>query len=187
MFNMSKRTRSALLWAGCFAALFLYMYLRHGYVFPFIEQNRMFMWDGGHILRRIAECGGAAAVARDFLLQFFIEPWGGALIAALLLVKTGVATQWTLERVVPGNGALLLWLAPVAAQIFLMVDYDYRYEGIVAWLAAWGLFSLFVCAGGGAAVRAVAASAASLAAKAPWPRKAMPQRANIPKKVAIWA
>lgn len=163
MVSISKKTLSALLWAGCFAALFLYMYLRHGYVFPFIEQNRMFMWDGGHILRRIAECGGAAAVARDFLLQFFIEPWGGALIAALLLVKTGVATQWTLERVVPDNGALLLWLAPVAAQIFLMVDYDYRYEGIVAWLAAWGLFSLFVCAGGGAAVRAVAASAAAAA------------------------
>ena len=91
MFNMSKRTRSALLWAGCFAALFLYMYLRHGYAFPFIEQNRMFMWDGGWILRRAAECGGAAAVARDFLLQFFVEPWSGALLAALLLTLTAVA------------------------------------------------------------------------------------------------
>lgn len=163
MFNMSKRTRSALLWAGCFAALFLYMYLRHGYAFPFIEQNRMFMWDGGWILRRAAECGGAAAVARDFLLQFFVEPWSGALLAALLLTLMAVAVQRTLERVEPGNGALLLWLAPVAAQMFLLVDYDYRYEGIVAWLAAWGLFSLFVRVGGGAAVRAVSASAAAAA------------------------
>lgn len=163
MVKISEKALTAVFWTVCFVALFLYMYLRHGYVFPFIEQNRMFMWVGGHILRRIAECGGAAAVARDFLLQFFVAPWSGALIAALLLAKTGVAAQWTLERVAPGNGALLLWLAPVATQMFLMVDYDYRYEGIVAWLAAWGLFWLFVRAGGGTAVRVAAAAAAAVA------------------------
>lgn len=162
MFNMSKRTRSALLWAGCFAALFLYMYLRHGYAFPFIEQNRMFMWDGGWILRRAAECGGAAAVARDFLLQFFVEPWSGALITALLLAAVGVTMRRTLERVAADNGAWLLWLAPVAAQIFLTVDYDYRYEGLLSWLAAWGLFSIMVRVGGGTALRVAVATALSV-------------------------
>ena len=163
MVDMSKKALAAAGTVVCFAALFLYMYLRHGYAFPFIEQNSMFMWDGGHLLRRVAECGGAAAVARDFLLQFFVEPWSGALIASLLLMAAGVAAWRTLERVAPANGALLLWLAPVVTQMFLVIDCDYRYEGLVSWLAAWGLFSLFVRFGGRVAVRIAAASVAGVA------------------------
>lgn len=163
MVDMSKKALAAAGTVVCFAALFLYMYLRHGYAFPFIEQNSMFMWDGGHLLRRVAECGGAAAVARDFLLQFFVEPWSGALIASLLLTAAGVAAWRTLERVAPANGALLLWLAPVVTQMFLAIDCDYRYEGLVSWLAAWGLFSLFVRFGGRVAVRIAAASVAGVA------------------------
>lgn len=163
MTDMSKRLLTLLFGTIMFVALFLYIYLRHGYAFPFIEQNTMFMWDGDHLLRRMAECGGAAAVARDFLLQFFVEPWSGALIVTLLLTLSGVAVWRTLERVAPANGALLLWMAPVATQIFLTVDYDYRYEGLVAWLAAWGVFSLFVHFGGRTAVRVAVAAVASVA------------------------
>lgn len=162
MTKISEKISTALFGTVLAAALFLYLYLRHGYAFPFIEQNRMFMWDGGWILRRAAECGGAAAVARDFLLQFFVEPWSGALLAALLLTLTAVAVQRTLERVAADNGAWLLWLAPVAAQIFLTVDYDYRYEGLLSWLAAWGLFSIMVRVGGGTALRVAVATALSV-------------------------
>ena len=153
MTKISEKISTALFGTVLAAALFLYLYLRHGYVFPFIEQNRMFLWDGGWVLRRMAECGGTAAVARDFVLQFFIEPWSGALITALLLAAVGVTMRRTLERVAADNGAWLLWLAPVAAQIFLTVDYDYRYEGLLSWLAAWGLFSIMVRVGGGTALR----------------------------------
>ena len=132
MTKISEKISATLFGTVLAAALFLYLYLRHGYVFPFIEQNRMFLWDGDWVLRRMAECGGTAAVARDFVLQFFIEPWSGALITALLLAAVGVTMRRTLERVAADNGAWLLWLAPVAAQIFLTVDYDYRYEGLLS-------------------------------------------------------
>lgn len=162
MTKISEKISATLFGTVLAAALFLYLYLRHGYVFPFIEQNRMFLWDGGWVLRRMAECGGTAAVARDFVLQFFIEPWSGALITALLLAAVGVTMRRTLERVAADNGAWLLWLAPVAAQIFLTVDYDYRYEGFLSWLAAWGLFSIMVRAGGTTALRVAAATALSV-------------------------
>lgn len=163
MTKISEKISTALFGTVLAAALFLYLYLRHGYVFPFIEQNRMFLWDGGWVLRRMAECGGTAAVARDFVLQFFIEPWSGALITALLLAVVGVTMRRTLERVAADNGAWLLWLAPVAAQIFLTVDYDYRYEGLLSWLAAWGLFSIMVRVGGGTALRVAVATALAMA------------------------
>ena len=162
MTKISEKISTALFGAVLAAALFLYLYLWHGYVFPFIEQNRMFLWDGDWVLRRMAECGGTAAVARDFVLQFFIEPWSGALITALLLAAVGVTMRRTLERVAADNGAWLLWLAPVAAQIFLTVDYDYRYEGLLSWLAAWGLFSIMVRVGGGTALRVAVATALSV-------------------------
>ena len=162
MTKISEKISTALFGTVLTAALFLYLYLRHGYVFPFIEQNRMFLWDGDWVLRRMAECGGTAAVARDFVLQFFIEPWSGALITALLLAAVGVTMRRTLERVAADNGAWLLWLAPVAAQIFLTVDYDYRYEGLLSWLAAWGLFSIMVRVGGGTALHVAVATALSV-------------------------
>ena len=104
MTKISEKISTALFGTVLAAALFLYLYLRHGYVFPFIEQNRMFLWDGDWVLRRMAECGGTAAVARDFVLQFFIEPWSGALITALLLAAVGVTMRRTLERVAAGCG-----------------------------------------------------------------------------------
>lgn len=139
-----RKYGNPMMWTAVFAALTLYLQLAHRYLFPFIEQRQMFLFDSAYLLDKLARPAGAADLAAEFCLQFFALPWCGAAISAAMLTLTGMATQYAVGVICPRNGAPLLWLSPVVAQILPLLDFDYRLGGIVAYLMATAAFALYI-------------------------------------------
>ncbi len=88
-----------------------------GYAYPhalsYREQYQLFLWTGDYFVDEMKTAGGLAQYLGEFLVQFFIYPWLGALILGIvfalityLVGKLLDKKQWVLALTIP---ALLLW------------------------------------------------------------------------------
>ncbi|WP_319501341.1 DUF6057 family protein [uncultured Draconibacterium sp.] len=126
-------------WIVVFIALFLYMQLKERYSFYFTEQWNIFLYDWPFVKSVLWQPGGLARLIADFLIQFFIYPYCGALISAFLLTSTGIITSIILKRLAPALHLSVLSLLPVISFLFLQFNINYQLSGTVAFL-------LFLCA-----------------------------------------
>ncbi len=126
--------------------LILSFFLQVIYKFHFfhIEQYQLFLFDSDYLRANMMKVGGFALLISEFLLQFFIYPYAGALVTSLLLTLVGALTFRLIKRIDPDSGLIyLLSLLPVLSLLFMHFDFNYFTQGTVSYLLMLFLFNLF--------------------------------------------
>ena len=76
-------------WLVVFGALFAFLQTRFEYHFYYIEQSQLFLVTEAYIRNKLLLPGGFSMLVAEFLVQFFIRPYVGALVTAALLTGVG--------------------------------------------------------------------------------------------------
>lgn len=115
-----------------FVFLFIFLRIFSEYHFYCVEQNQLFQLTPFFIIDKLMQPGGLAMVLSGCLVQFFILPNVGAMITAALLTSLGALFWAILRRIDPrSHGILWAWL-PVLSLLFVQWDFNYRFQGTVA-------------------------------------------------------
>ena len=72
-------------WLIVFGALFAFLQMCFEYHFYYIEQSQLFLFSEAYIRNKLLLPGGFSMLVAEFLVQFFIRPYVGALVTAVLL------------------------------------------------------------------------------------------------------
>lgn len=121
-------------WLVVFCVLFAFLQSFCEYHFYSMEQKQLFLFTGSYLSERLALPGGLAVWIGEFLVQFFIGPYAGALITAALLTGVGVWTCAIVKRIHPSSDLFLLYLLPVLTLLFMHFDFNYLIQGTVAYI-----------------------------------------------------
>jgi hypothetical protein len=117
-----------------FVALALFLQGTNAYHFLFIEQNQLFLFSGSYIGEGVMAPGGVALLVGEFLVQFFVLPYAGAVVTALLLTGVGVLTGLICKRIAPGVPLYLFYFLPVLSLLFMHFNFNYQIQGTVAFV-----------------------------------------------------
>ena len=113
----------------------LYAYYLHQGQEPMLmyrEQQQIFLWDADYIAGLLRQIGGLGTLMSQFLVQYFLTPWHGALITTTLVGLTALFCWLTIRRINDGIcWAPLSWL-PAFLQGVYLLEMGYHYDGIVA-------------------------------------------------------
>ena len=121
-------------WLIVFGALFAFLQMCFEYHFYYIEQSQLFLFSEAYIRNKLLLSGGFSMLVAEFLVQFFIRPYVGALVTAVLLTGVGVCTAGIVKRIAPVSGLFILYVLPMLALLFMHFDFNYRVQGTVCYL-----------------------------------------------------
>ena len=121
-------------WLIVFGALFAFLQMCFEYHFYYIEQSQLFLFSEAYIRNKLLLPGGFSTLVAEFLVQFFIRPYVGALVTAVLLTGVGVCTAGIVKRIAPVSGLFILYVLPMLALLFMHFDFNYRVQGTVCYL-----------------------------------------------------
>ena len=121
-------------WLIVFGALFAFLQMCFEYHFYYIEQSQLFLFSEAYIRNKLILPGGFSMLVAEFLVQFFIRPYVGALVTAVLLTGVGVCTAGIVKRIAPVSGLFILYVLPMLALLFMHFDFNYRVQGTVCYL-----------------------------------------------------
>ena len=121
-------------WLIVFGALFAFLQMCFEYHFYYIEQSQLFLFSEAYIRNKLLLPGGFSMLVAEFLVQFFIRPYVGALVTAALLTGVGVCTAGIVKRIAPVSGLFILYVLPILALLFMHFDFNYRVQGTVCYL-----------------------------------------------------
>ena len=121
-------------WLIVFGALFAFLQMCFEYHFYYIEQSQLFLFSEAYIRNKLLLPGGFSMLVAEFLVQFFIRPYVGALVTAALLTGVGVCTAGIVKRIAPVSGLFILYVLPILALQFMHFDFNYRVQGTVCYL-----------------------------------------------------
>ena len=121
-------------WLIVFGALFAFLQMCFEYHFYYIEQSQLFLFSEAYIRNKLLLPGGFSMLVAEFLVQFFIRPYVGALVTAVLLTGVGVRTAGIVKRIAPVSGLFILYVLPMLALLFMHFDFNYRVQGTVCYL-----------------------------------------------------
>ena len=121
-------------WLIVFGALFAFLQMCFEYHFYYIEQSQLFLFSEAYIRNKLLLPGGFSMLVAEFLVQFFIRPYVGALVTAVLLTGVGVCTAGIVKRIAPVSGLFILYVLPMLALLFMPFDFNYRVQGTVCYL-----------------------------------------------------
>lgn len=103
--------------------------------FGYIEQQATFLWHWPSVAKMLIATGGIAQCLALFLTQFFVHPWLGAVITAMVLAVSAMAMAVVLKGFMPRTWATTpLAILPTAAQAMLIYNVNYMYSGAVAYM-----------------------------------------------------
>lgn len=121
-------------WLIVFGALFAFLQMCFEYHFYYIEQSQLFLFSEAYIRNKLLLPGGFSMLVAEFLVQFFIRPYVGAFVTAVLLTGVGVCTAGIVKRIAPVSGLFILYVLPMLALLFMHFDFNYRVQGTVCYL-----------------------------------------------------
>ncbi len=121
-------------WLIVFGALFAFLQTSFEYHFYYIEQSQLFLFSETYIKNKLVLPGGFSMLVAEFLVQFFIRPYVGALVTAALLMGVGICTAGIVKRVAPASKLFILYVLPMLALLFMHFDFNYRVQGTVSYL-----------------------------------------------------
>ena len=121
-------------WLIVFGALFAFLQMCFEYHFYYIEQSQLFLFSEAYIRNKLLLPGGFSMLVAEFLVQFFIRTYVGALVTAVLLTGVGVCTAGIVKRIAPVSGLFILYVLPMLALLFMHFDFNYRVQGTVCYL-----------------------------------------------------
>ena len=121
-------------WLIVFGALFAFLQMCFEYHFYYIEQSQLFLFSEAYTRNKLLLPGGFSMLVAEFLVQFFIRPYVGALVTAVLLTGVGGCTAGIVKRIAPVSGLFILYVLPMLALLFMHFDFNYRVQGTVCYL-----------------------------------------------------
>lgn len=126
--------------------LLIFLQQEFRFHFFFVEQNYMFQLSPDYICSGLAVPGGAADLIGEFLVQFFMFPYVGAVITTALIILVALLVNAVLHRMNQAYFWLLPSCIPALSLLFLHFDFNYRPAGTVAFLfmllVLWGALRL---------------------------------------------
>jgi hypothetical protein len=112
--------------------------------FYHIEQYQLFLFDRCYVLSSLEDVGGCCRLAGEFLLQFFIYPYAGAMITSAVLTLVSLLTHLLIKRIDKGAAAaFFLSLLPMYGLLFVQLDFNYFMQGTAAYLLALALLIVY--------------------------------------------
>lgn len=95
------------------------------------EQMQLFLLGGEYLWDHLTYQGGFAIYAGEFLTQFFIFPWVGAIVLSGLALSLYLSVRKILN-ILWGNRIYMLALVPALSYTFLLFNDFYYVSGILA-------------------------------------------------------
>lgn len=134
---MCHRNRNRLFFILLWGVLSVVLQSVGRFHFYHIEQYQLFLFDKTYVFSTLRKVGGLSLLSYEFLAQFFIYPYAGALITSTLLTLTGVSVYLLLRRIDRDSMFVyILSLLPVFSLLFIQLDFNYIMQGTVAYLMA---------------------------------------------------
>jgi len=155
-----------------FVVLSVFLQLTNEYHFFYLDQFQLFQLTDDYVTGKLFRPGGLALLVGEFLTQFYILPYAGALIVAALLTGVGILTRVIVRHIavsagenmrssISGEAILLEWYAlyllPVLSLLLIHFYFNYLLMGTVAYLmllaslvlynycSVFGIYRLIAC------------------------------------------
>jgi len=125
--------KNLLFWFVIWGILLVFFQFIYKYHFYHIEQNQLFLFSGSYIADKITSVGGLSRIISEFLLQFFIYPYVGAIITATLLTWIGIQTSAIVRRIDPESNLIILSLLSVVTLAFMHFNFNYFLQGTISY------------------------------------------------------
>ena len=113
--------------------LFYFLQSSQEFIYYYREQQQIFLYDNDYLLKLLKPIGGFAVMAGQWLVQFFVLPYMGALISTLLTLIAAIFLGLSLKKLDQKN---LWWIPLVFLPFFLyhicLQDVYVHYDGLVA-------------------------------------------------------
>lgn len=132
--DLSDEIQTCCLLVDRFRSFVCFLQMCFEYHFYYIEQSQLFLFSEAYIRNKLLLPGGFSMLVAEFLVQFFIRPYVGALVTAVLLTGVGVCTAGIVKRIAPVSGLFILYVLPMLALLFMHFDFNYRVQGTVCYL-----------------------------------------------------
>ena len=138
---MSRKLLLFWLLTGVF--LFVFLQVCYPYLFFFNEQSQLFLAEAAFFWENLPSPGGLTLWLSEFLVQFFVYPYMGACITAILLTFIAFV-QGEILRKLSGSSVLAMtgWLVAMA-QVWVIADFNYLYQGVLS--IVFVLISVWIC------------------------------------------
>jgi len=121
-------------WLCVFGVLFFYLQRQLFFHFYYIEQEQLFLWNNAYLAEVIMEPAGLARLLTEFCVQYFIQPYYGALIMSALFTIIGMLTAGIIKRIARNANLFIFSLLPIVLLLFVHFDTNYFYRGTMAYL-----------------------------------------------------
>lgn len=135
--NVYLKYKNALLSLLLWLVLLIFLQLNYQFHFYHIEQYRLFLFDSDYLCSTLMEVGGLSLFVSDFLLQFYLYPYAGAVITSLVLTLAGMQTYACIRRMDEDSGFIYLFaVLPVLGLLFMHFDFNYFMQGTLSYVLA---------------------------------------------------
>ena len=121
----------------------LFLQSHSAFHFYFMEQKQLFLFGKDAFMETISQFGGGALYVAQYLTQFFIYPYAGALITAALLVLVAILMQRIVQKIAPNHSLYLFYYLPPLALLMMHFDFNYFIQGTIAFI--WMQLALLGC------------------------------------------
>lgn len=113
--------------------------------FFYIEQLQLFQFTWDYFKEMVISPGGFSLWVGEFLTQFFILPYGGPVILAFFLTLIILMCRSIIRRLSPSRELYLLYFLPALVLGLLQFDFNYLFQGTIAFGAFLGMLWAYVC------------------------------------------
>ena len=132
-----KKQGILIAWATLFICLALFFQTYNKFHFFAVENSQLFLNSRDFIISGVSSVGGGASLLSGWIVQFFVLPYAGAILTALLLTLTGLVIFRLLNRMTrPGYLSFVLSIIPILFSGYLHFNANYFYQGTVSFLLA---------------------------------------------------
>ena len=108
---------TGILIAAC-VLLFYFLQSSQEFYYFYREQQQIFLFENDYILKLLKPIGGFAAMVGQWLVQFFVLPYMGAVISTLLSLMAAIFLGLTLRKLDQKN---LWWISLTFLPLFLYI------------------------------------------------------------------
>jgi len=115
-----------------FAGLFAVFQTTSKFTFFYIEQTQLFLFSWPYIWENLFQPGGFTLLIGEFLGQFYVLEYAGAIISAGAITLAGVLTSLLIHRISHSNNLVALPLLVVVSLLCISFDFNYNIQGTIS-------------------------------------------------------
>jgi hypothetical protein len=114
-------------------ALFAYLQIAGRYLFYYLEQQQMFLFNWHFVGETLFQVGGFGKLLAYSLAQFFVFPFAGAFVVTVLLLAVAHSLGKVLSSLANPHSVWLFAWVPSLALTFMQFQTDFFFQGTVSY------------------------------------------------------